>query len=267
MDNKIIEQAVRNVLADDYDQPISEQSPVEEITDMTDYNLDGQYWTVRLEDGTEFKVVPSENREAVLAEYFEQLADDLGEDFYNDKVLEHVKAENDDVVEESGRFYYEDILKEWNGSGYDSNVIVGDRFLDELIEKSDGEDDILEALNPYLADGTGAIDDFEDATTEQIAEAINEGVLEFDYETAIDDMVNAYIENNPDSVQYVKDQFGEEEIAALVKSGTFSIDYDALAEAEIDGWGDAGAQLSRYDGEEHETSVGENDFYVYCDDI
>ena len=132
--------------------------------------------------------------------------------------------------------WFDDALEE------DMNYYVDDLSDDDMIEEAIRYD-IIDEDDAYIED--------EDGNQE-----INP---DLDIENLGEQLVDALIDEQSDAYAWYVDNFGEKSVRDLIKDGTLTLDYQAIADecVKLDG---RGHNLSYYDGEEIEL---DNGLYAY----
>ena len=202
----------------------------------------------------------------------------------------YLGVEEDEITEG-----YRDDIFEVNGEEY---LVVDDDEADEIVEDDIESliDDVgLEAFTPVMQDWIlyNAIDNtnwFDEALEEDmnyyvddlsdeelVNEAINYGVIdeddayvededgneeinpELDIEDLGEKLVQALVDDKSDAYEWYVESFGEKSVRDLIKDGTITLDYQAIAE-ECIRWNGRGNSLASYDGDEIEL---DNGLYAY----
>ena len=180
-----------------------------------------------------------DDAEAAAKEECMLLFDDIGIEGINFDNLGGIERYVDedwfkDALEESFRFYCEDIANEGDNT-YD-NRLVQECYDEGLITDSDFEED----------------EDGEPDYTQCLV----------DEEDLVDRYVDNYVSGIYDPIQTYIDNFGAYDFDNVVKNNPNLIDLDSLANDIVEADGVANS-LARYDGEEIETDFDDITYYMY----
>jgi len=190
-------------------------------------------------DGEEYLVLTDSEADDWFERYQKDLWDDMGiqsfSESFQDWIINNAldKSWFEDAMDESNRFYCEDIADE--RSGEFDNRLVEECYERGLIDDDDFEED---------EDG--------DVDHEQCKKD-NDDLIEL----MVEDMNNDY----DDPVEWYKDNFGEEDLSKVAIEKNL-VDLDKVIE-EVKSLDGRGATLSTYNGEENSEKVNGEWFYIY----
>lgn len=182
-------------------------------------------------NGEEYLVLDDSEADEAVVNDIENLIDDMGLEAFTDSMQDWIVGNAidnsewfDEALEEDMNYYVDDLSDdEVVENAIDYNVIDED---DAYVEDEDGNEEI----NPDL--------DIEDLGEKLVQELIDEQ----------DDAYTWYVDN-----------FGEKSVRDLIKGGTLTLDYQAIAD-EVIRWDGRGNSLASYDGDEIEL---DNGLYAY----
>lgn len=189
--------------------------------------------TYETEDGEEYLVVDEDEAYGLAKESIESYIDELGISGFTEGFQDWIKMNAldadwfEDALRESEEFYVDDIESE--SSNTYANRLIEEMVDAGILDESDLDEDGLD---------------------------VNEGVDIYDKKS---EYVDYLVENAGDPFDWYVDNFGEEELDALIKEGTISIDTDAIVDEAIDLDGIAHF-IATYDGDEIELDDG---WYAY----
>ena len=201
-------------------------------------NIDGSeieesYGKVLSADGGEYLVVDDDEADEEFADYQRSLWDDLGIESFSESFQEWImdNAVNSDwfeeAMEESNRFYCEDIMSE-------QSDVYGSRLVEECYDRNLINDEDFEV------DEDGDID-YTDCKKD------NDELVEL----LADDM------SEDDPIEWYRSNFGDDDFRRVVKDNNL-VDIDAVID-EVQTWDGRGPSLAGYDGVENESG----DFFIY----
>jgi hypothetical protein len=190
-------------------------------------------------DRKEYLVLTDSEADDWFERYLKDLWDDIGiqsfSESFQDWIINNAldKSWFEDAMDESNRFYCEDIADE-RSREFDN------RLVEECYERGLIDDDDFEK------------DEDDDVDHEQCKKD-NDDLIEL----MVEDMNNDY----DDPVEWYKDNFGEEDLSKVVIEKNL-VDLDEVIEEvkSVDGRGNT---LSTYNGEENEENVNGEWFYIY----
>lgn len=182
-------------------------------------------------NGREYLVVDEDEADGIIADDIENLIDDMGLEAFT-------PAMQDWIVENAvgNTEWFDDALEE------DMNYYVDDLSDDEVVE---------EAINYNVIDEDDAYIEDEDGNQE-----INP---DLDIEDLGEKLVQELIDEQDDAYTWYVDNFGENSVRDLIKDGTLTLYYQAIAD-EVIRWDGRGNSLASYDGNEIEL---DNGLYAY----
>lgn len=189
--------------------------------------------TYETEDGEEYLVVDEDEAYDLAKESVESFIDELGISGYTEGFQDWIKMNALDAdwfegaLRESEEFYVDDIESE--SSDTYANRLIEEMVDAGILDESDLDEDGLD---------------------------VNDSVDMYDKK---EEYIDYLVENAGDPFEWYIDNFGEEELDALIKEGTISIDTDAIVDEAID-WDGIAHFIATYDGDE----IGLDDgWYAY----
>lgn len=182
-------------------------------------------------NGEEYLVVNEDEAYGIIVDDIENLIDDIGLAAFTESMQDWIVKNAvgntewfDEALEEDMNYYVDDLSDdEVVENAIDYNVIDED---DAYIEDEDGNEEI----NPDL-----------------------------DIEDLGEKLVQALIDEQDDAYTWYVDNFGKNSVRDLIKDGTLTLDYQAIAD-EVISWDGRGNSLASYDGDEIEL---DNGLYAY----
>lgn len=225
-------------------------------------------YTIIMNTGEErvYAVYDNEEANRKYLEHLENLVDDCGLEAFgkdNAEIILSNYAEPrdyfDDWIHEMNYSYIEDIESE-SDSEFD-NRLIRELYEDaDLLSDDDFytnrelvEDGEIEDLYEDDPDSEEALDWYDEVNYEYLRESVDIEYLKEKFCDQRDDEVG-------DSIDYIMDEFGIEEINNAFKDGGLYLDYEGIA--NYFGW-DRGNELNYYDGSE---IALEGDYYAYRQD-
>lgn len=182
-------------------------------------------------NGEEYRVLDDVEADEAVVDEVENLIDDLGIEAFTPYMRDWIVDNAIDNID-----WFDDALEE------DMNYYVGDLSDDEVVE---------EAINYGVIDEDDAYVEDEDGNQE-----INP---DLDIEDLGEKLVDELIDREPDAYSWYIYNFGEDSVRDLIKDGTLTLDYQAIAD-EVISWDGRGNSLASYDSEEIEL---DNGLYAY----
>lgn len=215
-------------------------------------------------------MVSTEERIKALATYLGVEEDEITEG-YDDTVFEVNGEEylvlDDDEADEAAVNDIENLIDEIGLEAFTptmqywivENAVGNNEWFDEALEEDMNyyvddlsDDEVVENAIDY-----GVIDE-DDAYVED--EDGNEEINpDLDIEDLGEKLVQALIDEQGDAYTWYVDNFGERGVRDLIKDGTLTLDYQAIAD-EVISWVGRGNSLASYDGDEIEL---DNGLYAY----
>lgn len=154
------------------------------------------------------------------------------------------KIFTDEEAEEEFESYQKNLFDEMGLSGYSESFQYW--IKENTLDRNYFDDIVRESMESYIENIKY---DSEDRLLEEMKDA--------DVETE-EEYLEYLIDNAGDSIEYVKDNFGEYYLDDILQNNPWLIDLDAVIE-EIKSWDGRGC-LALYDGEELEL---DNDYFAY----
>lgn len=193
--------------------------------------IEGYDDTVFEVNGEEYLVLDDDEADEAVVNDIENLIDDIGLEAFTNSMKDWIVRNAIDNSE-----WFDEALEE------DMNYYVDDLSDDEVVEN---------AIDYGVIDEDDAYVEDEDGNQE-----INP---DLDIEDLGEKLVQALVDNEPDAYTWYVDNFGENSVRALIKEGTLTLDYQAIAD-EVISWDGRGNSLASYDGDEIEL---DNGLYAY----
>lgn len=182
-------------------------------------------------NGEEYRVLDDAEADEAVVNDIENLIDDMGLGAFTDSMQDWIVGNAIDNSE-----WFDEALEE------DMNYYVDDLSDDEVVEN---------AIDYGVIDEDDAYVEDEDGNEE-----INP---DLDIEDLGEKLVQALIDEQDDAYTWYVDSFGEKSVRDLIKDGTLTLDYQAIAD-EVISWDGRGNSLASYDGDEIEL---DNGLYAY----
>lgn len=193
--------------------------------------IEGYDDTVFEVNGEEYLVLDDDEADEAVVNDIENLIDDIGLEAFTDSMKDWIVRNAIDNSE-----WFDEALEE------DMNYYVDDLSDDEVVEN---------AIDYGVIDEDDAYVEDEDGNQE-----INP---DLDIEDLGEKLVQALVDNEPDAYTWYVANFGKNSVRALIKEGTLTLDYQAIAD-EVISWDGRGNSLASYDGDEIEL---DNGLYAY----
>ena len=173
----------------------------------------------------------------------------------DDEANEAVVNDIEDLIDDMGIEAFTPAMKDW----IVDNAIGNDEWFDEALEEDMNyyvddmsDDEVVENAIDY-----GVIDE-DDAYVED-EDGNQEINPDLDIEDLGEKLVQELIDREPDAYEWYVYNFGEDSVRDLIKDGTLTLDYQAIAD-EVMRWDGRGNSLAPYDFEEIEL---DNGLYAY----
>ena len=173
----------------------------------------------------------------------------------DDEANEAVVNDIENIIDDIGIEAFTPAMKDW----IVSNAIGNDEWFDEALEEDMNyyvddmsDDEVVENAIAY-----GVID--EDDAYVQDEDGNQEINPDLDIEDLGEKLVQELIDREPDAYEWYVYNFGEDSVRDLIKNGTLTLDYQAIAD-EVISWDGRGNSLAYYDSEEIEL---DNGLYAY----
>lgn len=193
--------------------------------------IEGYDDTVFEVNGEEYRVLDDAEADEAVVNDIENIIDDIGIEAFTPAMKDWIVRNAIDNTE-----WFDEALEE------DMNYYVDDLSDDEVVENAI-DYDVIDEDDAYVEDEDGNQEINPDLDIEDLGEKL----------------VQELIDREPDAYEWYVYNFGEDSVRDLIKNGTLTLDYQAIAD-EVMSWDGRGNSLAYYDSTEIEL---DNGLYAY----